>query len=120
METRLVYSRSSFASEAERSEFGFEVSVKSIEVLVVGSWNEIVEEVSISRAGNMGPKVGGSGASIEDNDVLGVYVLFQPTRVDGGFQSPQTSYGLFRLENLHRAGGQLLELFSVTLRADNR
>jgi hypothetical protein len=46
--------------------------VKCIQILVVGSWNEVVEEVSISRAGNMGPRVGGSGASIEDNDVLGV------------------------------------------------
>jgi len=46
--------------------------VKSIQILVVGSWDEIVEEVSISRSGNMGPRVGGSGASIEDNDVLGI------------------------------------------------
>jgi len=46
--------------------------VKCIQILVVGSWDEIVEEVSISRAGNMGSRVGGSGASIEDNDVPGV------------------------------------------------
>ena len=46
--------------------------MKSIQILVVGSWDEIVEEVSISRSGNMGPRVGGSGASIEDNDVLGI------------------------------------------------
>jgi len=71
-EPRLVYDSSFVASEAEPSEFGFEVSVKSIQILVVGSWDEIVEEVSISRSGNMGPRVGGSGASIEDNDVLGI------------------------------------------------
>ena len=46
--------------------------MKCIQILVVGSWNEVVEEVSISRSGNMGPRVGGSGASIENNDVLGV------------------------------------------------
>ena len=71
-EPRLVYDGSFVASEAEPSKFGFEVSVKCIQILVVGSWDEIVEEVSISRAGNMGSRVGGSGASIEDNDVLGV------------------------------------------------
>ena len=70
-EPRLVYDGSLVASEAEPSKFGFEVSVKCIQILAVGSWKEIVEEVSISRPGNMGPKVGGSGASIEDNDVLG-------------------------------------------------
>jgi len=60
------------ASEAEPSKFGFEVSVKCDQILAVGSWDEIVEEVSMSRSGNMGPRVGGSGASIEDNDVVGV------------------------------------------------
>jgi len=45
--------------------------VKCIQILVVGSWDEIVEEVSISRARNMGPRVCVSGASVEDNDVLG-------------------------------------------------
>jgi hypothetical protein len=71
-ESRLVYDGSFVASEAEPSKFGFEVSVKCVQILGVGSWNEIVEEVSTSRSGNMGPRVGGSGASIEDNDVLGV------------------------------------------------
>ena len=45
--------------------------MKCIQILAVGSWNEVVEEVSISRTGNMRPRVGGSGASIEDNDALG-------------------------------------------------
>jgi hypothetical protein len=71
-EPRLVYDSSFVASETKPSKLGFEVSVKCIQILVVGSWDEVVEEVSISRAGNMGPRVGGSGASIEDNDVLGV------------------------------------------------
>ena len=46
--------------------------MKCDQILAVGSWDEIVEEVSMSRSGNMGPRVGGSGASIEDNDVVGV------------------------------------------------
>ncbi len=46
--------------------------MKCIQILAVSSWDEVVEEVSISGSGNMGPRVGGSGASIEDNDVLGV------------------------------------------------
>jgi hypothetical protein len=71
-EPRLVYDDSFVASEAEPSKLGFEVSMKCIQILVVGSWDEVVEEVSISRAGNMGPRVGGSGASIQDNNVLGV------------------------------------------------
>src|SRR5712691_2209915 len=73
-EPRLVYDGSFVASEAEPSKFGFEVSVKCIQILAVSSWDEVVEEVSISGSGNMGPRVGGSGASIEDNDVLGVLV----------------------------------------------
>src|SRR3989442_15751190 len=71
-EPRLVYDGSFVASEAKPSKFRFEVSMKRIQILAVSSWDEVVEEVSISRAGNMGPRVGGSGASIEDNDVLGV------------------------------------------------
>jgi len=71
-EPRFVYDGSFVASEAEPSKLGFEVSVKCIQILAVGSWDEIVEEVSISRPGNMGPRVGGPGASIEDNDALGV------------------------------------------------
>jgi hypothetical protein len=71
-EPRLVYDGSFVASEAEPSKFGFEVSVKCIQILAVSSWNEIVEEVGVSRAGNMGPRVSVSGASVEDNDVLGV------------------------------------------------
>src|SRR5438309_5914370 len=69
-EPRLVYDGSFVALEAKPSKFGFEVSVKCIQILAVGSWNEIVEEVSISRGGSMGPSVGGSRAGIEDNDIL--------------------------------------------------
>jgi hypothetical protein len=71
-EPRLVYDSSFVASEAEPSKLGFEVSVKCIQILLVGSWDEIVEKVSISRSGNMEPRVGGSGASVEDYGVLGV------------------------------------------------
>jgi hypothetical protein len=71
-ESRLVYDGSFVASEAEPSKFGFEVSVKCDQILAACARNEIVEEVSIFRAGNMGPRVSGSGASVEDNDVLGV------------------------------------------------
>jgi len=46
--------------------------MKCIQILPVRSGNEIVEKVGISRGGNMGSRVGGSGASIEDNDVVGV------------------------------------------------
>src|SRR5205807_8698567 len=71
-EPRFVHDDSFVASEAEPSKFGFEVSMKCIQVLPVRSGNEIVEKVGISRGGNMGSRVGGSGASIEDNDVVGV------------------------------------------------
>jgi len=61
---RLVYNGSFVAFEAEPSKFGFEVSLKCVQILVVCSWNEIVEEVSISGSWNMGSMVGVSGASI--------------------------------------------------------
>src|SRR5207245_9372837 len=63
-EPRLVYDGSFVASEAEPSKFGFEVSVKCIQILVVGSWVVLVAEVSISLAVNMATRVGCSGVSL--------------------------------------------------------